>query len=46
MSHSMRPLRALVLLSTLTVAACGIKGDPRPPEPAPSAAPQPQDAGK
>jgi predicted small lipoprotein YifL len=42
----MRPLRALLLLSALTVAACGIKGDPRPPEPPPAATPQPQDAGK
>jgi predicted small lipoprotein YifL len=42
----MRQLRALAVLSSLTVAACGMKGDPRPPEPPPAAAPQPQDTGK
>ncbi len=42
----MRPLRALALLCALTVAACGIKGDPRPPEPPPSTAAQPEGAGK
>jgi predicted small lipoprotein YifL len=41
----MRP-RALALLFALTLAACGIKGDPRPPEPTPASASQPQDTGK